>query len=164
MKVSIILVIGGCADLEFELRLHLLVDLLLIVLLLCEVVTILVPVFLLVDLFFIFFLLLFLVHEGITAGAHSCRGNIQMVSPLSIGNSLFNYHHATIVRVLISRLLSGSQFAGCIASTIICLLGLSNLRSTLGLHILSCLRFIFFQVNLFLSDLSLIISGVCLRR
>ncbi len=165
LKVRIILAIGGCANLEFELCFHLLVDLLLILLLLGKVIAILVPVFLFINFLFIFFFfLLFLIHEWISAGAHCSRWNIQMISLLSIRNRLINYHHAAIVGILISCLLSGSQLAGSIASTIICLLGLGNLRSTLGLHILSRLGFIFFQVNFFLSDLRLIIGGVCLRR
>ena len=102
--MRVILIIGGSANLEFELSFHLLIDLLLIMLLLCEIVAILVSVLLFIDLLVIL-LLLFLVHKGIPAGAHGSRRHIEVISPLPI-SIFFYYDHAAIVSVLVRRLLS----------------------------------------------------------
>ena len=83
-----------------------------------------------------------------------------MVSPLAI-SVLIDNDHAAIVGILVGRLLSRTQFTGCVTS--IGLLGLGDLRSSLGLHVFRRLGLFFFKVNFFLSDLSLIICGVCLR-
>jgi hypothetical protein len=85
-----------------------------------------------------------------------------VVSPLPV-SILFNYDHATIVGVLVRRLLSRTQLTRSVASPTVGFFGLGDLRTSLSLHVLSCLRLFFFKVNFFLSDLSLIICGVCLR-
>ncbi len=131
-------------------------------LLLCKIVAILVPVLLFVNFLVILFLLL-LVHEGIAPGPHSSRGHIKMISrSLSISGVLIDNDHAAIVSILIGGLLSRSQLTRCVASPAIGLFGLGDLRSSLCLHVFCRLRLLFFKVNFFLSNLSLIICGVCL--
>lgn len=132
-------------------------------LLLCKIVAILVSVFLFVNLLIILLLLL-LVHEGIAPRPHSSRGYIKMISgSLSISGVLIDNYHAAIVSILVGGLLSRSQLTRCVASPAIGLFGLGDLRSSLGLHVFCRLRLFFFKVNFFLSNLSLIICGVCLR-
>jgi len=130
-------------------------------LLLCEIVAILVSVLLFIDLLVIL-LLLFLVHKGIPPGAHGSRRHIEVVSPLPV-SILFNYDHAAIVGVLVRRLLSRTQLTRSVASPTVGFFGLGDLRTSLGLHVFRRLGLFFFKVNFFLSDLSLIICGVCLR-